>query len=378
MTSSDAYQALEKCKLSADEAHTLPPEFYSSPDLMKAEGMKIFRTGWVGVGRADRWPAPGDYSAMDIAGVPVVVVRGKDGRLNAFANSCRHRGARLLSGDGNCPGIRCPFHSWAYTLDGRLAGVPNMELAKNFDREDYGLMRFRTAERAGFAFLCLADEAPDIDHWLGDFEALHGPWKLDELVSTRRREFEVECNWKPFLEVFNEYYHLPYVHPDTVNDIYNPPDEADATTGAYVSQFGSTEGTGGLLQDSREKPLPVMKSLEGRNRQGVRYSWVFPNMTFAAGADAVWVYETYPVGPGRCRVGMTACFAPETTAMADFEYRVQHYYKRLDEAIAEDIPALEDQQIGLASDYAQQGRFSPLLEANVAGFARWYAGQMAP
>ena len=292
MTTLTPFEALKACMVPADEALSIPPVFYSCPDLLKAEETKIFRKGWVGIGRADRWPSPGDYSAMDIAGVPMIVVRGKDGQLNAFTNSCRHRGARLLSGNGNCRGIRCPFHSWAYALDGRLAGLPNMELAKDFDRDDFGLITFCTAERAGFAFVCLAEAAPDIDDWLGDFEALHAPWKLGELVSTRRREFEVECNWKPFLEVFNEYYHLPYVHPDSINDVYCPPDEADMTTGAYVSQFGSTEGTGGLLQDSQEQPLPVMKSLEGRNRQGVRYSWIFPNMTFAAGADAVWVYET--------------------------------------------------------------------------------------
>ena len=350
--------------------------FMQTIHLAKVEEQKIFREGWVGIGRGDRWKVAGDFTAMDLAGVPIAVVRGKDGVLRAFANSCRHRGARLLDGEGNCPGIRCPFHSWAYTLDGRLAGVPNMELAKDFERSDYGLIGFHVAERAGFAFVCLADVAPDIDVWLGDFERLHAPWKLEELVSTRRREFEVECNWKPFLEVFNEYYHLPYVHPDSINDVYNVPDAPDETSGSYVSQFGSTEGTGGLLQDSQDDPLPVMKSLEGRNRQGVRYSWVFPNMTFAAGADAVWVYETYPISPGRCLVGMTACFHPDTISAPDFERRVAAYYERLDGAIAEDIPALEDQQRGLNCSFAKPGRFSPLLEPNVAGFAKWYAEQM--
>ncbi|MGI9462399.1 MAG: SRPBCC family protein, partial [Aestuariivirgaceae bacterium] len=175
---------------------------------------------------------------------------------------------------------------------------------------------------------------------------------------------------------FNEYYHLPHVHPDSINEVYCPPGTPDDTTGAYVSQFGPTETTGGLLQDSKVDPLPVMKSLKGRNRNGVRYSWIFPNMTFAAGSDAVWVYETYPLGPGRCRVGMTACFAPDTVAMAEFADRVPHYYERLDAAIAEDIPALEEQHEGLGSPFARAGRFSPMLEPNVAGFARWYAAQM--
>ncbi|MGI9465395.1 MAG: aromatic ring-hydroxylating oxygenase subunit alpha, partial [Aestuariivirgaceae bacterium] len=213
MDNQDAFEALKRCLATADEAHSLPPAFYACADMLDIEARQIFHKGWVGIGRGDRWASPGDFAAIDVAGVPVIVVRGKDGVLNAFANSCRHRGARLLSGAGNCRGIKCPFHGWAYKLDGGLAGVPHMELAKNFDKRDYGLIAFHTAERAGFAFICLAGEAPDIDGWLGDFEALHAPWMLGELVSTRHREFEVACNWKPFLEVFNEYYHLPYVHP---------------------------------------------------------------------------------------------------------------------------------------------------------------------
>ncbi len=376
MDTQEALAALNLCIAPADEAHSLPPVFYSSSDMLKVEIERIFGSGWVGIGRSDRWASPGDFAAMDIAGVPVIVVRGRDGQLNAFANSCRHRGAKLLAGNGHCRGIKCPFHGWAYKLDGRLAGVPHMERAKNFNKDEYRLITFHAAERAGFAFLCLAQDAPGIDVWLGDFEALHAPWNLGELVSTRRREFEVACNWKPFLEVFNEYYHLPYVHPDSINDVYCPPDAPDDTAGAYVSQFGPTERTGGLLQSCQVDPLPTMKSLKGRNRNGVRYSWIFPNMTFAAGGDAVWVYETYPLGAGRCRVGMTACFAPDTVAMADFAGRVPQYYRRLDEAIAEDILALEEQQAGLNSAFARPGRFSPLLESNVAGFARWYAEQM--
>ncbi len=376
MDKQQALDALQNCIAPANRAHSLPPPFYASPELQAIEAEKIFRSGWVGLGRADRWRDAGDYSAMDIAGVPVVVVRDRDGTLRGFANSCRHRGARLVGDEGNCRGFKCPFHGWAYKLNGSLAGVPHMDLAENFVRADYGLVRFTIEERVGFAFLSMTGDAPGIDEWLGDFATLHAPWKLGRLVSTRRLEFEVACNWKPFLEVFNEYYHLPYAHANSINGVYRPPDPSDRTTGCYVSQFGETEGTGGLLQGDQEHALPVMKSLKGRNRNGVRYTWVFPNLTFAAGAEAVWVYETYPLGPGRCRVGMTACFAPETVAESGFDDRVQHYYDRLDAAIDEDIPALQDQQIGLASPFARPGRFSPMLEANVAGFARWYAERM--
>lgn len=343
---------------------------------MQAEQAQLFRGGWFGVGRADLVKEPGDFIALDVAGQSIILLRDKAGKLQAFANTCRHRAMRLLDGSGNCRGIRCPFHSWAYRLDGALIAAPHMDDVEGFDKTDNSLIPYRTAEHLGFAFVCLNPDAPTLEAVLGEFADIHAPWPLDTLVSTRREELEVACNWKAFLEVFNEYYHLPFVHPDSIGDVYAPPDAPEAVTGAYATQFGVTEGTGGLLQDEQDKALPPMPGLTGRAAAGVRYTWVFPNMTFAAGTDALWVYEAYPLGPNRCKVVQTACFPPETLAQNGAAAKVEAYHNRLDAALAEDIPALEAQHRGLAHPDARQGPFQPLLEPNVAGFARWYATQM--
>ncbi len=355
---------------------SLPPACYVDQAVTQAEVTHLFRAGWFGVGRADQIKEPGDYVALDVAGQSIILLRDTSGSLSALANTCRHRAMRLLDGTGNCRGIRCPFHSWAYRLDGSLVAAPQMDEVEGFDKAKNGLTRYRAAERAGFAFVCLNADAPELDQVLGDFVDIHAPWPLDRLVSTRRQEIEVACNWKAFLEVFNEYYHLPFVHPDSIGDVYDLPDAPEAATGAYVTQFGATEGTGGLLLDEQEMALPGMPGLEGRAAAGVRYTWVFPNMTFAAGTDAWWVYEAYPLGSNRCKVVQTACFPPETLAVKGAKSRVAAYHTRLDAALAEDIPALETQHLGFAHPDAQQGHFQPLLEANVAGFARWYANKM--
>ena len=367
---------LKACVAPAQVAGSLPPRCYWDDSVLAVEIARIFRRKWVGIGHGGRFARAGDYEALELAGVPLVVLRDTDGQLRAFANSCRHRGARLLDGSGNCRGIRCPFHSGAYKLDGSLAGVPHMENAAGFDRSDYGLVAFRTAELNGLAYVCVDNAAPNFSSQIGDFAELHAPWPLDSLVPARRRSFEVACNWKAFLEVFNEYYHLPHVHPDSINSVYALPDPAETVTGEYASQYGATEGTGGLLEGQQEDALPAMSGLDPAVDAGVRYTWVFPNMTFAAGRDALWIYEANPIDAGRCHVTQTACFPAELAARPDFEALVAPYYHRLDAAIAEDIPALENQQRGLNSPFAQQGRFSPLLEANVASFARWYAEQM--
>jgi phenylpropionate dioxygenase-like ring-hydroxylating dioxygenase large terminal subunit len=367
---------LEACIAPAQMAACLPPRCYVDDAVLAVEADRIFRRKWVGTGHAGRFAKAGDYEALELGGVPVIVVRDKDGLLRAFANSCRHRGARLLDGSGNCRGIRCPFHSWAYKLDGSLVGVPHMEDAAGFDKANHGLVGFRAAELNGLAFVCLDDQAPAFADQIGDFAQLHAAWPLDSLVAARRRSFEVACNWKAFLEVFNEYYHLPYVHPNSINSVYALPNPADTVIGEYASQYGATEGTGGLLGGQQDQALPAMPGLDAAVDTGVRYTWVFPNMTFAAGRDALWIYEANPIDAGRCHVTQTACFPAELAAQPDFDRLVAPYYHRLDAAIAEDIPALENQQRGLNSPFAEQGRFSPLLEANVASFARWYAEQM--
>ena len=354
---------------------SLPPTCYADGSVFDCETDAIFHRSWVGLGRADRWQSPGDYSAMDIAGVPVIIIRNRQGELRGFANSCRHRGSQILKGDGNCRAIRCPFHSWAYDLNGGLIFTPKMENAIDFDPAEFGLVEFRVRQCDGFAFLCLDDEIGELDEWLVDFSEMHAPWALDQLASTRMREFEVNCNWKTFIEVFNEYYHLPYVHPHTLSEFYPEPEDTDEVSGNYTTQFGATKGNAALLAETQAQSLPAAKQLSGREKNGIRYTWIYPNLTFAASTDSLWMYQAYPITPDRSRIVQTICFPPDTVKQADFESRAKYYYDRYDAALAEDIPFLEQQQVGLASKFARPGRFSS-LEPSVANFAYWYATKL--
>lgn len=355
---------------------SIPPRCYSSDAVLDQERESIFRRLWVGIGRADQFAKKGDYEAMELAGIPVIVLRDGDGNLRAFANTCRHRGARLLDGSGNVRGITCPFHVWTYRLDGKLAGAPRMKDIEGFRKEDNGLIAYATAEVDGFAFVHLGGNPQPIEESLGDFSTMHSPWPLADLVTARRRVFDVNCNWKAFLDVFNEYYHLSAVHPKSINNIYTEPDPGDQTTGHYATQFGVTDGTGGLLQDEQEFALPKIPGLEGRNATGSRYTWLFPTVTFSASLDALWVYEAYPLTATSCRVAQSVCLHPDTFEADRFEEKVDRYFARMDAAIDEDIPALENQQKGFASPEAKSGYLCTTHEPSVAKFARWYAGVM--
>ena len=320
--------ALGRVKAPIGTAATLPPVCYTDAGLFEQERRAVFRRSWVAVGRTDRWKSPGSYTAMELAGAPVVVLRDRDGALRAFANTCRHRGARLLEGEGTCKTIRCPYHRWTYALDGRLLLAPRMEDAPGFDQAEYGLISVRIESMDGFAFVCFDPDCPTLEAWLGDFSEVHESWSLADMVTTRRREFEVACNWKSFIEVFNEYYHLPAVHPDSLQGLYDDPDDVDAVSGQYTTQFGTTQGTSALLEETQEHALPIIASLADRNRHGTRYTWVYPNMTFAAGTDSIWMYEVYPVSADRTLVGMTICYPRATAERDDFEAKAAHYYAR--------------------------------------------------
>ena len=372
----DIEEQLKNCVKNNNESSSIPPICYSNDKILEIEKNLLFKKQWICIGHIKYLKKPGDYFTKLISDIPIIVIRDKLLQIRVFLNVCRHRSARLLEGKGNTSGIVCPFHSWAYNLEGKLKGAPNMNEAKNFHKEEFGLKEFQSEERLGLCFVSFDKSNQKLDDQIDNFEVIHSKWPMENLISTRQRTFTVNCNWKAFLEVFNEYYHLPFVHPETIGEIYQVPDFPDETNGSFTSQFGKTSGTGALLEKEQEFALPRMPGLNKEAFNSVRYTWIFPNLTFAIGDDALWIYEVYPLTSETCEVFQTTCFPESTTNLNNFETLSKQYYHRMDAAIEEDIPALINQQNGLRSSYAEQGRFSPLLEANVALFAEWYAKKL--
>ena len=369
-------ERIKLCKLSPQQRRSLPFECYWEDSVFIQEQKLIFANQWLGLGRADRLELPGEYEVFELCGQTLLLIRDQDKRLRLYANTCRHRGTKLLDGTGQCQSISCPFHGWTYALDGSLKFAKTMSENPNFDFSEHSLIEYNLKEIQGFLFAFLGNQPTDLNTQLGDFSELHQPWSLNELITTRREVFEVQCNWKAFLDVFNEYYHLNNVHPTSINNLYCKPEESDKTTGDYASQFGLTTGTGALLEAQQLNALPKMANLDEPWSLGARYSWIFPNMTFAAGQEAIWVYEANPITSERCQVKQSICFPKNTTELPDFKEKSQAYYQRLDDALDEDIAALENQQKGLHNSPSLQGQFSTLMEANVATFAQWYANKV--
>src|SRR5262249_44448606 len=195
-------------------ARTIPGSWYTDPRIAELERRTVFSRSWQSVGRADQVAAPGQYLTADVAGEPVVVVRGKDGVLRGFFNVCRHHAAAVMTEPcGQAERLRCPYHGWTYALDGKLMTTPELEGVAEFDREKNGLHPLAVATCQKLAFAHLAPAPPPINDFLGEMVGQFAALQIGTLHFAERREWTIQCNWKVFVDNYLDGgYHIPYLH----------------------------------------------------------------------------------------------------------------------------------------------------------------------
>jgi phenylpropionate dioxygenase-like ring-hydroxylating dioxygenase large terminal subunit len=344
-------------RLPVMEAETLPPVAYTSEAFYAREVERIFMKEWNFIGRADYIPEPGRYFTLELVGVPLIVVRGEDGVIRAFANSCRHRGTRIVAGEGECKAFRCPYHSWVYGLDGALRSAPEMQQTVSFDPAQYGLVPVKLETWGGFLFVNFDPASPALATYLGDLPDKLASYAMDDLVCVRRKPYDLACNWKIFVENAMEELHVATVHRKTIQK-YAPTDiyVQEEPHGEYVVGYGKHEGSMALL--AGDAGFPRIATLRGRPAEGTYFPMIFPSTMLGCTIDTVWFLELRPQGPNRTTLVHGACFPRTTAARPDFHDVVKNYYKRWEKTTAEDVQASEWQQAGLSSPLSARGRFS--------------------
>src|SRR6185436_15944479 len=156
---------------------------------------------WQLAARADQLAHTGDYVTTEIAGEPIVVVRGDDGVLRAFFNVCRHHAATVMTEPcGRAQQLRCPYHGWTYGLDGALKGATEFQGVQNFERGSNGLAPVAVATWEMFVFVAIDPGTPPLAEWLGGLSAEISPLALTALRFAERRVFTINCNWKVFVD----------------------------------------------------------------------------------------------------------------------------------------------------------------------------------
>lgn len=211
----------------ADTIMTVDPAIYADADHGRRE-LHIFADAPAVVGHVSELPDPGNFLTVDVIGVPVLVVRQDDGTIQAFANVCRHRGARVESKEyGRRKMFACPYHKWCYSRDGAIRSMPFDDGFAEVDRRERGLQKLPTAEL--FGHIWVAPNADPERDLLEDMRAELGDDLISQLQSFgisdtwmfRKKTFSVPINWKVILEGFLDPYHLQFVHPETVGPFFH-------------------------------------------------------------------------------------------------------------------------------------------------------------
>ncbi len=328
-----------------------------SPEFYELEREAIFKRAWLNVGRIEDVPRPGSYLTKEIhiAGTSVIVVRGLDGEVRAFHNVCRHRGNKLVWEDdprdeteGFCRQFTCKYHGWRYDLEGNLAFVQQEGEFFDLDKATTGLVPVHCDVWNGFIFINLDPEpAQDLRTFLGPMlNGLDG-YPFDKI--TERYDFvgDNNSNWKLFADAFQEYYHVPALHPQQVPVAMRKPDtgftcahfQIDgphrmvSTAGPrrwtldpgymYPIEIATRSGLVGPWEAPDLGEVPAGVNPGGAEPWGISNFQIFPNIELLIYSSGWYLmYRYWPTSTGSHRFEGTLAFQPARTVRERIEHEV--------------------------------------------------------
>jgi choline monooxygenase len=338
-------------------ASTLPSNFYFDEAVLRDENRKVFARTWQLVGQLEQVRDPGQYFTTTIANEPLLIVRGNDGVLRAMSNVCRHRAGPIAKGEGKRPVLQCGYHGWTYSLDGRLAVTPEFEDVQNFDRASCVLPQFRVEVWNELVFVNLDPGAESLTDFLGELLADMPRHDYSGFRLAHRKAWELDCNWKVYVDNYLEGYHIPIVHPGLFREL-DYPNYRTETKKRYSIQFAPTR-----------RPERIRTS---NGDDQVKYFWIFPNLMLNVYPDNFSTNLILPLGAGRTVTLFDWYFKDPDAARQQIEDTVAFS----DEIQIEDIGICEAVQKGLASSTYDSGRYSVKRENGVHHFHGLYAELM--
>jgi choline monooxygenase len=340
------------------DASTIPSSWYTDPRVGDLERQTVFSRSWHLACRTTQVAVPGQFVSFDLAGEPLVIVRGQDNVVRGFFNVCRHHAAAVITAEeGSASTFRCPYHGWTYALDGTLKGTPDFTGVCNFDRAANGLVPVDTAVLEPWVFVRLERTGASLDTYLGaDLVARLRRLDLMRFTWTAQHRYTLSCNWKVFVDNYLDGgYHVPHLHKglDSVLD---------------YSEYTIENGERFCLQSS---PLVThgADAATSAVRQGDRanYYWIHPNFMINVYGDAMDTNLVVPRGVDRTEVVFDFYFAgapglsdEQVRASIEVSERIQH----------EDVAICESVQRGLSSRAYSTGRLSVRREAGEHLFHR--------
>ena len=378
-------------RLPVDLASTLIPDAYTSAEFHALEQERVFGTAWVPVCVTDEVREPGAFVVVEVGGRSLIVCRNRDGALRAHHNVCRHRGSRLVSEPGRVERFfQCPYHAWAYDLDGTCLGTPlftpeaaipeeqhamfDMSEVKAFDRADHGLHPARAAEWGCLVFVCLDPSAPELEDELGDLPGRLGGYRLSEHRLVRSVEYTIGANWKLVAENFMEYYHLPWVHPGLVK--VSPMSAHHRWQGAGMYMGFCTSPIASNTEEGGWQGLPAMTGLDADDAESARFAWVFPSVAVNALPNHTFLLLTRPLSADATAEVAYLLVPPESQTLPEADGAVEELLAFWDGVNREDIAIVERVQRGLADPAYTGGRMCYRFEEPVHRFQNMVIDRM--
>ena len=353
----------------------LPARCYGDPDFFRAEAAGIFHQQWFCVGREDQLPTRGDCLHVSVAGESVIVVRGKDEKLRAFYNVCRHRGSRLVQApalpdpampaavnSGNAgAAVVCPYHAWSYQLDGSLRAAPFVRFDERCPKERFSLVAVALETWGGFIFLNLSEPREPLA------AALEGParrlarYPLAELRRGAQILYDVRANWKAIVENYNECYHCGPVHPELCTLVPAFRDQGGAGL-TWEDGVPLRPGAWTFTQSgtSDRAPFPGLSEREKTHHKGEA---VLPNLLLSVAAEHVAAFVLWPRGTDATRIACEFLFHPSEIAKPSFDPRdVTEFWDLVNR---QDWRVCEGVQSGMQSRGFRGAYFSPMEDPSL-------------
>jgi len=327
---------------------TLEGRYYSDPTIFALERSKVFQHTWHMVGHEGQIEKAGDYISTTIAGANVFVMRGEDGKVRAFRNVCRHRGALLLAaGEGNCPEIKCKYHDWRYSPQGTLKDTPWYGEATPFDINSLSLYSVPVELWRGLIFLSLEPKGSLLEQ-LGDLPKTIENAPLETFSVGAQRTFTAPVNWKIYVDQYCEAYHVPTTHsPDKAIDMQNY-DTHPHNNMMLMQTLGDT-------------------ATKGASYYGGKWIWAWPNWTLALFDGGMKTSRLEPLSASETRVHYHFFFSDMSPEAESARARVVEATSSI---FWEDIAGCELVQANHPAIGFHSGPMHPRLEEAVAYFQR--------
>lgn len=362
------------------QAKGLPNQFYTSPDVFQEEKRKVLFANWSGVGFGKDIPNSGDVKPVDFLGMPILLVRNDDGGIEVFQNTCRHRGMILVEEAGNIRGtIRCPYHSWCYSLKGALrstphVGGPGQNLHEEIKRDELGLYAIRSYVWNDTIFV-------NIDAKAAPFEEVHADLieRWGEFTQTKHHggqsssfQLNVKTNWKLAVENYCESYHLPWIHPG-LNSYSRLEDHYD------IEKKGAYSGQGTLvyrqLKGEDDATFPDFTDHSDKWNEGAEYIALYPNVLLGVHRDHYFSIVLEPVDCENTVEHVELYYSEEGASDPGLSKLRQVNADLWKGVFEEDIFVVEGMQKGRKGELFDGGKFSPAMDSATHNFHHWVASQ---